>query len=148
MRKQMERHKQKKKKKSLSSPTCGYRISHSGHQNRHGNDRSSYLQLFPPSGSPDNSNRPLGSFLALNGLGAQRGGRRGCNATRERCSIPKGGLDAADIVVLKIPLGRLILAHGDTFPRQPEVGRIGSLIEDKDEGREMALPFSKSAYRQ
>lgn len=61
-----------------------------------------------------------------------------CRKTRKtgkRGTIPKGLLDALDIILAKIPLRDLFLTNRDAVPCESEGGAVAALVEDKSESR-------------
>lgn len=75
-----------------------------------------------------------------------------CRKTRKtgkRGTIPKGLLDALDVILAKIPFRDLFLANGDAIPCESEGGTVATLVEDKSEGRVVSCTKKKgwfSAY--
>lgn len=54
--------------------------------------------------------------------------------TGKRGTIPKGLLDALDVILAEIPLRDLLLTYGNAIPCEPECSAVTALVEDEGEG--------------
>lgn len=54
--------------------------------------------------------------------------------TGKRGTIPKGLLDALDIILAEVPLRDLLLTYGNAIPCESECSAVTSLVEDESEG--------------